>query len=156
MMMNFNRQQTKYVGLALIALGVFALLRLWWLLPVLLLGGGGVYLYLQRRRMGQVNEAIQLGLWGIGLAVLSMLKFFFFPGLLLLAGASLLLRGHEAQVDSRVQALLSQFLNRRNNASTAMSNITTDNAPTYETPKPTKVTIVEDDQAATGETVRLK
>lgn len=154
--MNFNRQQTKYVGLALIALGVFALLRLWWLLPVLLLGGGGVYLYLQRRRMGKVNEAIQFGLWGIGLGILTMLKFFFFPGLLLLAGASLLLRGHEAQADSRVQALLSQFMNRRNNASTAMSKTTTNSAPTYEPAKPTKVTIVEDDQPATGETVRLK
>jgi hypothetical protein len=34
---------------------------------------------------------------------------FVFPGVLLLAGASLLLRGHEAQADQRVNELLSRM-----------------------------------------------
>ena len=93
--MNLNAQQTRIAGFALIAFAVVMILDLWWLLPVAMLGGAGVAIYRRERSIGQINSAVQGGLWGLGLAVLYVLGAIF-PGVLLLGGASLLLRGNEA------------------------------------------------------------
>lgn len=138
--MNLDRRQAQYIGIGLIAVGVFMALRLWWLLPTLALAGGGVYLYMQRRQQGRINEAVQYGLWGLGLGLLFLLQFVF-PGVLVLAGVSLLLRGRERQIDNQVQQLVGRVNSRRNGKHTP--------AP------PTQVAIVEEDKPATGETTRL-
>jgi hypothetical protein len=91
----------RYLGISLIVLGVLALLNWWGLIPVLILGSVGAHLYTQRRLEGRVPMAVQSGLWLIGMALLFMLDFIF-PGILLLAGASLLVRGHEHEADRRV------------------------------------------------------
>jgi hypothetical protein len=148
--MNLNQKQTKYVGIALVALGVFAVLRLWWLLPVIALAGVGVFMYNQRRALGRTSEAVQWGLWGIGLALLTLLPIPFFAGLLLLGGASLLLKGREYVADGKAQALIAQFRNRRSGGSSYTSS-----APTTSS-TPSKITIVDGDQPNTGDTVRLK
>ncbi len=106
--MKLHDRRTRYLGIALIVLGLFAVFRLWWLLPTMLLATAGGYIYLQRRRMGRIPEAVQSGLWLIGLAVLFLVDFLF-PGILILAGASLLVRGHEAELDQRVQYLGQRF-----------------------------------------------
>ncbi len=169
--MNFNRQQNQYVGIALIIFGIFAVLRLWWLVLPLLFVGGGYYLYTQRRATGQINEAVQMGLWGLGLGLL-FLADFIFPGVLLLAGASLLLRGNEAKADAWVQNLLPRITTLGQALSATFGNLVqgllvrfrngrgSSNVPSTYTNstamQPTKITIVEEERAATGETVRLK
>ncbi len=141
--MNFNRNQTKFIGILLIALGMFAIFRLWWLLPALLLGGAGVYIYQRQHKAGRMGEAVQGGLWGLGLALLYLIDFIF-PGVLLLGGASLLLRGHEQNADVRVQ-----------NAITRVRNFRAKAAVNTSAPASTNVSIVEEEKPATGETVRL-
>lgn len=146
-MNNLNSRQAKYLGIALIALGVFTILRLWWLIPALVLAGAGIFVYMQRRGLGRVNEAVQFGLWGIGLALLTLVKLVF-PGVLLLAGASLLLRGREQEIDNRVQALIARFgINRGSGTAITPTNPAASQA--------TKISIVEE-QPATGETTRLR
>ncbi|NJM08620.1 hypothetical protein HC891_24175, partial [Candidatus Gracilibacteria bacterium] len=66
--MNFNAQQTRYAGIALVVLGAVAILNLWWLLPVVALSGVGVYIYRRQRAIGRINEAVQALLWGVALA----------------------------------------------------------------------------------------
>jgi hypothetical protein len=105
---NMDQRTLRYFGIGLIALGVFAALRLWFLLPLLVLGGVGAFLYVERRREGRIAVAVQSGLWLVGMGLLLLINFVF-PGVLLLAGASLLLRGHEAQADQRVSELLSRM-----------------------------------------------
>lgn len=98
-----NRQQSVVAGGLLIGLGIVWWLNLWWLIWPGALLAAGVMAYTQRRRLGRTVEAVQAGLWLIGLGVLFLLGFVF-PGVLLLAGASILLRGREQQVDDQVQA----------------------------------------------------
>jgi hypothetical protein len=105
---NMDQRKLRYLGIGLIALGTFAALRLWFLLPLLVLGGIGAFLYVERRREGRIAAAVQSGLWLVGMGVLLLIQFVF-PGVLLLAGASLLLRGHEAQADQRVSELLTRM-----------------------------------------------
>lgn len=109
--MKLQDKRARYLGIALIVLGLFAVLRLWWLLPTVLLAIAGGYFYVQRRQMGRITEAVQSGLWLVGLAVLFLVDFLF-PGILILAGASLVVRGHEAELDQRIQRLMQRFPNR--------------------------------------------
>lgn len=135
-----NQQQTRYAGIALITLAVVIIFNLWGLIPVALLAGGGAMIYQRERSMGRTNSAVQAGLWGLGLALLYMLDFVL-PGVLLLAGASLLLRGKEDQADARVQRVLSRMPHRR------IAPV----APAASTaPAQPKVTIVNDEK-----TIRL-
>ena len=110
--MNINKQPPVAVGVFLIALGLVWWLNLWaLLLPGALLVGGAVA-YQQRRQMGRLLEAVQVGLWGVGLALLFMLHFVW-PGVLFLAGASVLMRGREASADAYVQRVIAQARQRR-------------------------------------------
>lgn len=141
--MNFNQQRTRYAGIALVILGVVAVFNLWWLVPAALLATGGLVIYRRQRAIGRRGEAVQALLWGVGLAVL-LLADFIFPGVLILGGASLLLRSHEAAADDRLQAVVARFRRR----SPAV------NAPTI---APLTRLPVEEaaERPATNETVRL-
>jgi hypothetical protein len=154
--MNFNKQPSVAVGAFLIALGLVWWLHLWaLLLPAALLVGGAVA-YQQRRQIGRTVEAVQVGLWGVGLALLFMLHFIW-PGVLFLAGASVLLRGRETNVDAYVQSAIAQVRQRRRPAARPMPSqhvpITTSQpAPiTPTTPRPAET----EKPATTGETTRL-
>ncbi|GAB4433351.1 MAG: hypothetical protein OHK0015_21980 [Chloroflexi bacterium OHK40] len=144
--MNLNQKQARYAGIGLIVLGVIAIFNLWWLIPAALLAGGGVAIYQRQRALGRRGEAVQALLWGIGLAVLLLLDFVF-PGVLLLGGASLLLRGREGQADDRVQAAVARFGRRRTPAMPASQ------APVAQPQPP--ATVVSTDPGA-SETVRLR
>lgn len=148
--MNTNQQRTLYAGTALIGLGVVALLDLWWLVPVVLFAGVGYLVYTTRRSIGRYDEAVQGGLWGIGMALLWMIGIF--PGIILLAGASLIVRGRETQVDAKVQQLLGQgqaaLQSRRSAQSTS--------APIVPQRSNTITIVTPDDSSVTGETTRLQ
>ena len=58
------------LGGFLIALGLVWWLNLWWVLLPGLLIAGGVIAYRQRRSLGRPIEAVQAGLWCVGLALL--------------------------------------------------------------------------------------
>jgi hypothetical protein len=155
-MKNTNPERMRYLGIALIVLGVFAALQLWFLLPVVILGSVGAYVYMERRREGRVVAAVQSALWLMGMALLFLVDFIF-PGVLILAGVSLLLRGNEPGVDVRVSGLLSRFgvhlpqpgyTPATTSVPTATSNTP---APTSSTPAPTSSTSEE----YTGKTTRL-
>jgi hypothetical protein len=105
MNINLDRRQQVIAGVFLISLGLLWWLNMWWLLWPGALAVAGVAAYVQRRAMGRTVEAVQGGLWGLGLAALFLLHFVW-PGLLFLAGASILLRGREEQADTRVQRAL--------------------------------------------------
>lgn len=154
--MNLNQQQTRYAGIALIVFGIVAVFNLWWLIPSALLAGGGAAIYQRQRASGRTGDAVQALLWGVGLAVL-MLADFVFPGVLLLGGASLLLRGRELQADARVQATVARFARRRAPAVTA-TPAPTMSAPQAPVAQPQqRVTIVNStEQPSTSETVRLR
>ncbi len=154
--MNLNQQQTRYAGIALIVFGIVAVFNLWWLIPSALLAGGGAAIYQRQRASGRTGDAVQALLWGVGLAVL-MLADFVFPGVLLLGGASLLLRGREPQADARVQATVARFARRRAPAVTA-TPAPTMSAPQAPVAQPQqRVTIVNStEQPSTSETVRLR
>lgn len=154
--MNFNQQQSRMVGIGLIALGIVAIFNLWWIVPVVLLAGGGAYLYTQRKRMGRNNEAVQFGFWGLGLAALYLTDLMF-PGILVLAGLSLLMRGREHLVDARVQQLLGRFKRRQAAPATIDQTALQPAAPVASTPPaPVQSARPAEDHAAVGETVRLK
>lgn len=148
--MRIDYRQSRYLGIALIAIGVFAVLRLWWILPTAILTAAGMYLYMQRRQVGRTNEAVQGGLWLVGLGVLFLINFLF-PGVLLLAGASLLLRGREHEVDMRVQHVLARFKNNRNGASVP----STHNVPVHAAQPDPQPQAQQEDTATTGKTIRL-
>jgi hypothetical protein len=105
--MNFNTQSPAVLGGFLIALGVVAWFGLWSLLLPAALLIGGVVAYQQRRRLGRTIEAVQVGMWGVGLALLFLIGFVW-PGILFLAGASVLIRGREDRVDAYVQNAIAQ------------------------------------------------
>jgi len=109
--MNFNKQPSVAAGVFLIGLGLVWWLHLWTLLLPAALLVGGVMAYQQRRRMGRTVEGVQVGLWGVGLALLFMLHFIW-PGVLFLAGASVLARGRETNIDAYVQNTLAKLRRR--------------------------------------------
>jgi hypothetical protein len=143
---NLNQKQTRIAGIALIALGVVAVFHLWWAIPSVLLAAGGVAIYRRQRALGRTNEAVQGALWGVGLALLLLIDFVF-PGVLLIGGASLLLRGRELEADQRVQGMLANIAQRR----------ATVVAPAAAQPvAQPRATIISADQPSTGDTVRLR
>lgn len=150
--MNLNQSQARNAGVALIALGVIAVFNLWWLIPSALLAAGGVAIYRRQKALGRTGEAVQAATWGLGLALLLLVDFLL-PGVLLLGGASLLMRGREAQVEERALRVIGRFGRRRAPAPSA---------PTFAAPQAPaaapqqRVTIVEQREQPTGnETVRL-
>ncbi len=146
--MNLNQSQARMAGMILLALGVAAIFNLWWTIPAVLLAIGGVVIYRRQKSIGRTNEAVQGALWGLGLALLLLVDFIF-PGVLLLGGASLLLRGHEAEAEARVLALVGRFSRRRAPVAMPVPQAT------VSVPQP-RVTIVEQrEQPANPETVRL-
>jgi hypothetical protein len=154
--MNINKQPSVAVGVFLIALGLVWWLNLWSLLLPAALLIGGVVAYQQRRGMGRTIEAVQVGLWGIGLALLFMIGFVW-PGVLFLAGASVLMRGRETNVDAYVQNALAQARRRRSAAArptpTQHVEITTSH-PTPIAPAQPRPAATES-RPTTGETTRL-
>jgi hypothetical protein len=153
--MNFNKQPSMALGAFLIALGIVWWLHLWALLLPAALLIGGVVAYQQRRRLGRTVEAVQVGLWGVGLALLFMLHFIW-PGVLFLAGASVLVRGRETNVDAYVQNALAQARRRPTTAQASPTQhvpITTSQpAPlTQSQPQP----VASERKTNTGETTRL-
>jgi hypothetical protein len=116
MNMNNNKRQTVVMGAFLITLGVVWWLNLWWLLLPAAMVVAGTVGYLQRRSAGRNDEAIQAALWGIGMGLL-FLTSFVWPGILFIAGASILLRGREAQVETSVRHALTRIRPQRANRS---------------------------------------
>ena len=103
-----NTQRTAVAGIGLIALGLVWWLSLWWLILPAALVGGGLFGYLQRRARGRLHEGLQIALWGVGLGILFLLNFVW-PGVLFLAGASILLRGREDQVQTVAKNALARI-----------------------------------------------
>lgn len=99
-----NRQQVV-VGSVLIGVGLVWWLHLGWLVLPAALVAAGVYAYLRQRSQGQTAQAVQAGLWLCGMGLLFLVHLVF-PGVLLLAGASILMRGREHAVDDQVQGLI--------------------------------------------------
>lgn len=100
------------IGILLLTMGLVAWLNLWWaLLPAALIIGS-VYGYRQRRSQGKTTEAVQLGVWGIGLGLLFLFDFFW-PGVLLLLGVSMLLRGRENTIAEYMPLLAGRVLSIR-------------------------------------------
>jgi hypothetical protein len=147
--MNFNNRQSAVMGVFLIALGVMAILNLWWLLLPGVLTAAGVVGYQQRRKAGRPAEAVQVALWCIGLALLFLTGFAFWPGVLILAGTSFLIRGREVQVDEGVQRAVSQASQR----STTTRAITSQRVP-ISTP-PASSPVGDPEAPSVGETRRL-
>jgi len=149
-----NKQPSVALGAFLIGLGVIWWLNLWsLLLPAALLIGGAVA-YQQRRRMGRTIEGVQVGLWGVGLALLFMLHFIW-PGVLFLAGASVLARGRETNVDAYVQNAISRIRRRPSATRTPTQHVpitTSQPAPLY---PPQSQPPVSERKSSTGETTRL-
>lgn len=145
MNINLDRRQQVIAGTFLIVLGLVWWLDLWFLLWPGALAAAGVAAYVQRRAMGRTQEAVQGGLWGVGLAAL-FLTGFVWPGLLFLAGASILLRGREAELDARVQGLLGRVSRR----STAIQPVRSQQVPV------TTVSVEPSDAPSMGETTRLR
>ena len=154
--MNLNRQPSVAVGVFLIALGLVWWLNMWSLLLPAALLAGGVVAYQQRRRMGRTVEGVQVGLWGIGLALLFMLHFVW-PGVLFLAGASILMRGRETNVDAYVQNVVAQARRRSSPAARPTPSLRveiTTHQPAPITPAQPRPTVSES-SSSTGETTRL-
>jgi hypothetical protein len=154
--MNLNKQSTVAAGVILIGLGIVVLFNLWSLIFPAALLVGGVAAYQQRRRMGHLNEAVQVGMWGVGLALLFLVHFFW-PGVLFLAGASVLARGREGQIDAYAQRLITQFSPR--SRPTARPTPTQNVPITTSYPQPLTPAAQQRTEAektvATGETTRL-
>ncbi len=150
--MNTNKQQSVMLGGFLIALGLVWWLNLWWVLLPGLLIAGGVIGYRQRRSLGRPIEAVQAGLWCIGLAILFLIGGIW-PGVLLLAGVSILIRGRELQVDDRLQSLFAQARSRRR----VSQPVTTQQVPitTVQMPAATTPPQFSAPTASTGDTTRL-
>ncbi|MEI7645681.1 MAG: hypothetical protein WCJ55_15520 [Chloroflexales bacterium] len=144
MNINLNQKQTRIAGITLITIGVVAVFHLWWAILPVFLAAGGVAIYRRQRALGRTGEAVQGVLWGLGLALLLLIHFIF-PGILLLGGASLLLRGRELEADQRAHGLLTNLTSRRPAAP----------APAQPVAQP-RATIISADEPSTGETVRLR
>jgi hypothetical protein len=94
---------TRFWGIAAIVVGVLVAFKMLWLVPPLLLIAGGAVYYRYQKILGRTDRAVYAALWGVGLGV-ALLIGAFFPALLVLAGATILLRGREAQIDALVRA----------------------------------------------------
>ena len=153
--MNLNKQSTVAAGAILIGLGVVVLFNLWSLIFPAALVVGGVVGYQQRRRMGRMNEGVQVGLWGVGLGLLFLLHFFW-PGVLFLAGASVLTRGREDRIDAYAQRAITQFGQRSRPAARPTPAQHVPISTTYPQPlPPVAQPKAEVERPATGETTRL-
>jgi TM2 domain-containing membrane protein YozV len=141
---NINKRQTAFLGVFLIGLAIVAWLNLWWLIFPLILAAGGVVGYVVRRAIGRTSEAVQVGIWGVGLALLALTGFWF-PGILLLAGASLLARGREERIDAAVQGNLGRVRARGSARAITIQRVPV-TPPTPPAPA---------EPPATGETTRL-
>ncbi|MGQ9928356.1 MAG: hypothetical protein ACUVS4_15995 [Chloroflexaceae bacterium] len=135
-------RQARITGIILIVLGIVAVFKLWWLVPAALLALGGAVIYRRQRANGRVGEAVQALLWGVGLAAL-LLADLIFPGVLILGGVSLLLRGREADIDARLQSLIAH-----------LRHAPLTSAP-QSAPAPPVTVIAENERPATNETIRL-
>lgn len=152
--MNLDTQRSIKVGAFLIVLGLVWWLRLWFLIWPGALVVAGILAYTQRRSLGRTVEAVQAGFWCIGLALL-FLTGFLFPGILFLVGGSILMRGHEFQVDAYVQNLFTR--------SRALQRSNVHTIPSQQVPiSSQQVTIYPNntqnppsDEATTGQTMRL-
>jgi hypothetical protein len=153
--MNLNKQPTAALGVFLIGLGLVWWLNLWSLLLPAALLIGGVVAYQQRRRMGRTIEAVQVGMWGVGLALLFMLGFVW-PGILFLAGVSVLMRGREDRVDAYVQQAAARARRRTAARAVPSQRVEISAAPPAPIAPPAQPTPVERPSApTTGETTRL-
>ena len=151
--MKLNKQQPVAVGVFLIGLGLVWWLNLWWLLLPGALLAGAVVGYRQRRAVGRLAEAVQVGVWGVGLALLFLLHFVW-PGILFLAGASFLARGREGQIEAAVQQMSTRF-NRRT-ASRPVPVQQVQIGTSYPTPiAPVQPPATYERPATTGDTTRL-
>lgn len=150
--MNVTKPQTVALGIFLIALGAIWALNLWWLVLPGALATAGVIGYLQRRSAGRTIEAVQIGLWGVGLGLLFLLHFVW-PGILFLAGASVLLRGREHKAEDQVQRLVSRVTRRRTPASSTSYQVPVTSQEHQIVPITTSS--VSSDTPAVGETTRL-
>ena len=148
--MNLSRQQTAALGIGLITFGVIVWLNLWWLVVPGLLISGGAMAYTQRRSMNRTTQAVQLGLWGVGLGVASLFSFLipFLAALFLIGGASLLIRGREDKADTFVQRLIGR-VRRRSSSSTP--TVSVQQVPITQQ----QTTEQEAHEPVTGETRRL-
>jgi hypothetical protein len=161
--MNQRKQQRlQYLGVGLIVLAVFILLDLWWALPILVLGGVGSFLYVERRREGRIGAAVQSGLWLVGMAAIMLAGFWFIlPGVLVLGGLSLLARGRERGIDQSVSRFLQRVgLHLPAPAGTQTTSAPiTPAAPTVAQPpvpqQPQQQQSEQPDESYTGETTRL-
>lgn len=139
-----NQKQTGLIGAILIGLGVVWWLNLWWMIWPGVLAAAGIAAYYQRRQMGRTVEAVQAGVWLVGMALLFVLSFFW-PGILFLAGASILMRGREYEIDNRIQRLIG-------GVGRSTTHRTTQQVPVMtQTPQQPS----ENDAATTGNTTRL-
>ena len=154
--MNINKQSTVAAGAILIGLGIVVLFNLWSLIFPAALLVGGVVAYQQRRATGRLNEAVQVGMWGVGLALLFVLHFFW-PGVLFLAGASVLARGREDRIDAYVQRLSTQFGPRARPAARPTPTQSVPITSSYPQPLPpiTQPQAEAERIPTTGETTRL-
>jgi hypothetical protein len=152
--MNPNKQQSVALGVLLIVLGLVWWLNLWSLIWPGALAAAGVIAYRQRRRAGRPVEAVQAGLWCIGLALLFLVDFVW-PGVLFLAGASILIRGREVEVDEQIRRTVAQAGSQRRAVSRAITTqqvpITTHQAPAH----PAAPQTAGQDAPATGQTAHL-
>lgn len=130
--MNVNNRQATIAGGFLIALGIVWWLNLWWLLlpaSLLIAGAAG---YLQRRAVGRNNEALQAGLWGMGLGLLFLFGIVW-PGILFLAGGSILLKGREAQAEAFVERAIGRVRGRIRPGRRA-EHVPVESVPTFAVP----------------------
>ncbi|MBC8161982.1 MAG: hypothetical protein H7Z42_12265 [Roseiflexaceae bacterium] len=126
-----NKQQNVLLGAALVALGLIWWLNLSWLVwPAALIGLGAVA-YQQRRQLGDTVAAVQAGLWLVGLGLLFLLNFVF-PGVLFLAGASILARGREQRIDDRVQRMLGNLRNGNLRPNLPSQHVPVTSEPTHD------------------------
>jgi hypothetical protein len=153
--MNLNKRPTAALGVFLIALGLVWWLNLWSLLLPAALVIGGLVAYQQRRQLGRTIEAVQVGLWGVGLGLLFLVGFVW-PGILFLAGASVLMRGREDRADAYAQQLIAQA-RRRQPAARPMPSQRVEITTSHPAPiAPAQPRPVERASApTTGETTRL-
>ncbi|MGQ9892300.1 MAG: hypothetical protein ACUVSY_00770 [Roseiflexus sp.] len=151
--MNFanDNRRSVVVGAGLILLGFIWWLNLWWLLLPGVLIAGGIAAYIQRRAL-RTSEAVHAALWGIGLGVLLLIDFLF-PGILFLAGVSLLIRGREAGIDAQVYRFIGDLRRPRQNLRPTEST----RVPVVMHPGAASQTpFTPEDRSTTGETTRLR
>ncbi len=144
--------RSHYVGAALLALGIVVIFDLWWAVPALILAGVGAYIYATRRKAGDRVAAVQGLLWLLGLALLFVFDFVF-PGILFVAGGSLLARGREVRIDTAIVDTLARVGVRLDSRPTPPARTAAPVLPhAVETPQPQ-----HDDarEAVTGKTTRM-